>query len=289
VRQGQGQRVPRRLHRDTWNTDGVVAVFTAATEIVEAGIAEDHADAVAVYDDAVATLTRVWDSDFSARLRLGAVTVGVLADALGGLRAAERPAVLAEAAEAGAVVARLGGRPDWGPEGRAWTARLRAELLRAHWRAGDEVSAGVLVEAWQATVEAYDVMGHRFETASTLAVLATLLRATGDVAQARTVAERARVIAAELGASRLLTQLGSLAAAPPARGATPAGQVLTPREIETLQLVAAGRTNGEIAKALFISTKTVSVHVSNILAKLGAGGRTEAAAIARRDGLITDS
>ncbi|WP_300676124.1 helix-turn-helix transcriptional regulator [Nocardioides sp.] len=293
VRQGQGQRVPRRLHRDTWNTDGVVAVFTAATEIVEAGIAGDHADAVAVYDDAVATLTRVWDSDFSARLRLGAVTVGVLADALGGLRAAERPAVLAEAeriaAEAGAVVARLGGRPDWGPEGRAWTARLRAELLRAHWRAGDEVSAGVLVEAWQATVEAYDVMGHRFETASTLAVLATLLRATGDVAQARTVAERARVIAVELGASRLLAQLGSVAAAPPARGATPAGPALTPREIETLQLVAAGRTNGEIAKALFISTKTVSVHVSNILAKLGAGGRTEAAAIARRDGLITDS
>ena len=41
-----------------------------------------------------------------------------------------------------------------------------------------------------------------------------------------------------------------------------------------------------MAKALFISTKTVSVHVSNILAKLGASGRTEAAAIARRDGLL---
>jgi len=51
-------------------------------------------------------------------------------------------------------------------------------------------------------------------------------------------------------------------------------------------LVAEGRSNGEIGKQLFISTKTVSVHVSNILAKLGAAGRTEAAAIARRRGLL---
>jgi DNA-binding NarL/FixJ family response regulator len=53
-----------------------------------------------------------------------------------------------------------------------------------------------------------------------------------------------------------------------------------------LSLVAAGRTNRQIGQALFISGKTASVHVSNILAKLGAGSRTEAAAIARRDALI---
>jgi DNA-binding NarL/FixJ family response regulator len=79
-----------------------------------------------------------------------------------------------------------------------------------------------------------------------------------------------------------LTALGSTAA--PATGVDSA--VLTPRESEILALVAEGRTNGEIGKQLFISTKTVSVHVSNILGKLGAASRTEAAAIARRRGLI---
>jgi DNA-binding NarL/FixJ family response regulator len=53
-----------------------------------------------------------------------------------------------------------------------------------------------------------------------------------------------------------------------------------------LTLVAAGRSNGQIATALFISPKTASVHVSNILAKLGVGGRVEAAAVAHRLGLI---
>ena len=53
-----------------------------------------------------------------------------------------------------------------------------------------------------------------------------------------------------------------------------------------LDQVAAGRSNGEIAARLFISPKTVSVHVSNILAKLGASSRTEAAALGRDRGLL---
>ena len=61
---------------------------------------------------------------------------------------------------------------------------------------------------------------------------------------------------------------------------------LSPRELDVLALLADGRTNREIAGALFISEKTVSVHVSRILAKLGAGNRAEAAAIAHRLGLV---
>jgi DNA-binding NarL/FixJ family response regulator len=60
---------------------------------------------------------------------------------------------------------------------------------------------------------------------------------------------------------------------------------LTPREAEVLSLVAVGRTNREIATALYVSEKTASVHVSNILRKLGVTTRVEAAAVAQRLGL----
>ncbi|WP_162606202.1 helix-turn-helix transcriptional regulator [Jiangella asiatica] len=74
---------------------------------------------------------------------------------------------------------------------------------------------------------------------------------------------------------------------PSARGVATAG--LTLREHEVLRLVAAGRSNREIGEELFISAKTASVHVSNILAKLGASGRGEAAAIAHRAGLLDNT
>ena len=57
-----------------------------------------------------------------------------------------------------------------------------------------------------------------------------------------------------------------------------AGLRLTSRELEVLRLVAAGRSNREIANELFISPKTASVHVSNMMGKLGAASRGEAAA-----------
>ncbi|MGZ4730128.1 MAG: response regulator transcription factor [Acidimicrobiales bacterium] len=64
---------------------------------------------------------------------------------------------------------------------------------------------------------------------------------------------------------------------------------LSPRELQVLRLVAEGATNRQVAEQLFISPKTASVHVSNILAKLGVASRGEAAAVAHRLGVTTES
>ena len=67
------------------------------------------------------------------------------------------------------------------------------------------------------------------------------------------------------------------------------GSGLTARELEVLALLADGRTNREIGESLFISPKTASVHVSNLLMKLGVANRTEAASRARERGLLTQA
>jgi DNA-binding NarL/FixJ family response regulator len=81
-------------------------------------------------------------------------------------------------------------------------------------------------------------------------------------------------------AAALLRRLG--------HGPTPPGDPipLTPREREVAALLAEGLSNGEIARRLYISTKTASVHVANILAKLDMTSRTEVATWALRSGLV---
>jgi len=83
-------------------------------------------------------------------------------------------------------------------------------------------------------------------------------------------------------ARRARIDLGTQTATSPADGLG-----LTPREMEVLMLVADGRTNPQIAEQLYISAKTASVHVSNILRKLEVANRGEAAALAHRNGLTT--
>ena len=83
-----------------------------------------------------------------------------------------------------------------------------------------------------------------------------------------------------------LVRRARLDVAIPGRHPLDATTVLTPREAEVLGLLARGRTNRQVGAELYISEKTASVHVSNILAKLGASGRTEAVAIAAQRGLL---
>ncbi|MGA8248504.1 MAG: response regulator transcription factor, partial [Nocardioides sp.] len=158
-----------------------------------------------------------------------------------------------------------------------------AELLRWRWAADvDPPTQAELIDAWRDAVTLFESYAAPYELAVARAQLAELLVSTGDVEGAKAPTEAAAETARRLGAGPLLQRLGG--AARPA--ATEVRSALTPRESEILALVAEGRSNGEIGRQLFISTKTVSVHVSNILGKLGAAGRTEAAAIARREGLL---
>jgi DNA-binding NarL/FixJ family response regulator len=107
--------------------------------------------------------------------------------------------------------------------------------------------------------------------------LSAALRAAGRVAEANEQTALAAEVGRELRAKPLLDETG---------GGDTAASALTSRETEVLRLLAEGRTNRQLARELYISEKTVSVHVSNILAKLGVRSRTEAAAVARRDGLL---
>jgi len=169
-----------------------------------------------------------------------------------------------------------------GPEALAWLARAEAEWTRVEGRADPA--------RWSAAADAFGY-GYRYEEARCRWRLAEALLGEGDRDRAAEQALAAHAAARELGAAPLLAAVEALArrgrldlGVPPPRqpGQAPG---LTPRELEVLRLVAAGRSNGQIAEALFISRKTASVHVSNILAKLGVHTRTEAAAAAHRMGL----
>jgi DNA-binding CsgD family transcriptional regulator len=101
----------------------------------------------------------------------------------------------------------------------------------------------------------------------------------------------AYAIATRLGAEPLRKEVAALAhrsrlssLVTPAPPSSP--DALTTRERDVLDLLCAGATNRRIAQQLFISEKTVSIHVSRILAKLNASNRAEAAAVARRRQLV---
>jgi DNA-binding NarL/FixJ family response regulator len=177
------------------------------------------------------------------------------------------------------------------PDVAGWHTTALAERERFEGRADPA--------AWAAAVAAWERLGrpHRVAYASFRRAEA-LMAGDGDRDAATEALRRAAAITARLGARPLDAEVRALAqrarlrldpdvTAPATAAPTPTEQLgLTPREAEVLALVAAGRSNRQIAEALFISPKTASVHVSNILAKLGVATRVEAAAVAHRLGLV---
>jgi ATP/maltotriose-dependent transcriptional regulator MalT len=151
-------------------------------------------------------------------------------------------------------------------------------------------SDGGTLTAWDEAALAWAGLGEPYPLGETLLHAAEAALACGDRDGAAERLQRAAPLAAALGAQPLGEQIAILARRariPLAAGSSdvawgdPAGDGefgLTERELEVLRLVAEGRSNREIAGALFISPKTASVHVSNILGKLGVSSRGEAAA-----------
>jgi len=169
-------------------------------------------------------------------------------------------------------------------DGRGWLARAEAEARRAT-GANDPA-------AWRAVVAAFGP-SFVYEAARSRWRLAEALAEAGDRAAARQEWLLATEAADKLGAAPLRAALEDLgrrariddSAAGSARRTGHSLAGLTDRERDVLRLLAEGQSNKEIGAELFISPKTASVHVSNILAKLHAASRTEAAAIAHREGL----
>jgi DNA-binding CsgD family transcriptional regulator len=150
--------------------------------------------------------------------------------------------------------------------------------------------------AWEAAAQAWERLGQPYDLARALLHAAAAAMDFGDRDDAAKRLARAAALADKLGAGQLRERIGSLARrarlglpSEPASEQPPGVAGLTAREAEVLHLIAAGRSNRDIAAELFISAKTVSVHVSSILAKLHAASRTEAAAIAHRAGLAGGS
>jgi DNA-binding NarL/FixJ family response regulator len=153
-----------------------------------------------------------------------------------------------------------------------------------------ELGGGPQPGAWHAAAAAWDHCGDQYWAAVCKHRAAdALLRAKGDRHAAARIAAEALATARSLGAAPLAADLEALIR----RGRLAAGPVqdqplrrlgLTEREAEVLDLVAEGRTNRQIGDILFISEKTASVHVTNLLRKLGVASRTEAAEMSRRLG-----
>ena len=176
------------------------------------------------------------------------------------------------------------------PLARAQLAGAQAELARAEQAAAEAARWDDAARRWEAVGRPYLQAQARWRQAE-----AHLARREREPAAA--AAREAQELAMRVGSEWLIVELASFAArarldlGTPERAATPDPTEerpfgLTERELQVLELVATGATNREIGERLFMAEKTASVHVSRILAKLDVRGRTEAAALAARQGIV---
>ena len=279
----------------------------ARLELVRSGV-----DVLLVQGDltgAVEMATQALDADYpSVGLRLGIAASGLraAADLAEAGRARREGSAATEAMAAGEVlgaeVARqraiLSGWSDPTPSKVAAAYVADAELARLAGASDPDLWAAIEL-AYEPVPMPFPVAYARFRRAEALLVkdrtktmptdllraayaTCTSLNAAPMIASIESLARRARI---DLTAPSIAPVEPS---SPPTSAAArhrPGDLGLSARELEVLALVADGRTNGEIARALFISTKTASSHVTHILDKLGATNRVEAAVIAERAGL----
>lgn len=156
---------------------------------------------------------------------------------------------------------------------RAATGLAAAQLALAR----DQPAAAIA--SVRPAIERWAELSAPYETARCRLLLGRALRQTGDEPTAESELAAARDAFIALGAKRaareVAQQLGTVE--------QPGG--LSPREVEVLRLVAAGRTNAEIAGELYVAEKTVARHLSNMFTKLDVTSRTAAAAFAFEHGL----
>ncbi|WP_246169368.1 helix-turn-helix transcriptional regulator [Actinotalea subterranea] len=291
VARGDTDAVERGRALDShWDRDGQVA-------LVAGGCTTDALTWVGRTDEAVDVATaviehlgRAWNDYFLggiwlAALGLAALADGAQADRLAGidpiLKVRRGDELLERAIRTAERGRPRGGR--LGPEGRGWLARARAEHGRLTGRNDPEL--------WHEATVAF-AYGYRYEEARSRWRWAESLLEAGDRVAAQAQLAAAATVARAMGARPLETATQALARRGrlDVPGARPSGvELLTARESEVLALVAEGLSNRQIGERLFISGKTVSVHVSNVLAKLGASGRTEAVTVAHRRGILAAS
>jgi DNA-binding CsgD family transcriptional regulator/tetratricopeptide (TPR) repeat protein len=278
--------------RQHWTADMQIPLSVGDAGIQLAYWQGDHAEAVRRAEDLVGWLERI-EPGLLAGIRVAAVGVTAAATAAAearvrGDRAATDAAVAAgERMLAHGRMCAVVGQPrsgTLGPEGRAWLARLEAAATCLTGR-GD-------AEKWAAAAEAFGY-GAVYEQAICRWHEAEALLAADKDANA--ALEAAHAVALRLGAvplrdavrdlaHRARVELPGVAPAAPVRAVT---DPLTDRERDVLERVALGRTNRQVGEELYISEKTVSVHLSRVMAKLGASRRAEAVAIAYDRGLLT--